>query len=97
MTAAMQHLGLFPSNGCYLYGGKWMAEPVHPAGMKANRLLGLSSNQQFMGLPANTMIGPDDYAFLRPTQSELVLQQFGTINVYARGRIVDRWPALPMS
>ena len=97
MSSAMQHLGLFPANGCYLYGGKWMAEPVFPSGMKANRLLGLSSNQQFMGLPANATIGPDDYAFLRPTQSEFVLQQFGSINVYSGGRIVDRWPALPMS
>jgi D-serine deaminase-like pyridoxal phosphate-dependent protein len=97
MTAAMRHVGLFPANGCYLYGGKWMAEPVHPAGMKANRLLGLSSNQQFMGLPANAEIGPDDHAFLRPTQSEFVLQQFGSINVYSGGRIVDNWPALSMS
>jgi D-serine deaminase-like pyridoxal phosphate-dependent protein len=70
---------------------------VHPAGVKANRLLGLSSNEQFMGLPASTTVGPDDYAFLRPTQSEAVLQQFGSINVYSGGRIVDMWPALPMS
>jgi D-serine deaminase-like pyridoxal phosphate-dependent protein len=97
MTGAMQRLGLFPANGCYLYGGKWMAEPVYPAGMKANGLLGLSSNQQFMGLPVDAEIGPDDYAFLRPTQSEFVLQQFGSINVYSRGRIVDRWPALALS
>jgi D-serine deaminase-like pyridoxal phosphate-dependent protein len=97
MTAVMQRLGLFPQKGCYLYGGRWMAEPVYPAGMKANRMLGLSSNQQFMGLPAQTDIAADEYAFMRPTQSEFVLQQFGSINVYRAGRIVDRWQALPMS
>ncbi|MER9305861.1 alanine racemase [Mesorhizobium sp. M0293] len=97
VTRLLQALGRFPRKGCYLYGGKWMAEPVFPEGMRTNGLLGLSSNQQFMGLPADATARPDDYAFLRPTQSEAVLQQFGSIVVFSGGRIIDRWPALPMA
>ncbi|RWL38698.1 MAG: DSD1 family PLP-dependent enzyme [Mesorhizobium sp.] len=96
VSRALQALGLFPKKGCYLYGGKWMAEPVFPEGMKQNGLIGLSSNQQFMGLPAGADVKPGDYAFLRPTQSEAVLQHFGSIAVFAGGRIVEFWPALPM-
>ncbi|TGS14926.1 DSD1 family PLP-dependent enzyme [Mesorhizobium sp. M2E.F.Ca.ET.209.01.1.1] len=96
VSRALQALGLFPKKGCYLYGGKWMAEPVFPEGMKPNGLIGLSSNQQFMGLPASSQVRPGDHAFLRPTQSEAVLQHFGSIAVFAGGRIVEFWPALPM-
>jgi len=96
LSKALQALGLFPCKGCYLYGGKWMAEPAFPDGMKPNGLIGLSSNQQFMGLPAGADVKPGDYAFLRPTQSEAVLQHFGSIAVFAGGRIVEFWPVLPM-
>lgn len=96
VSRALQALGLFPRKGCYLYGGKWMAEPAFPEGMKPNGLIGLSSNQQFMGLPAGADVKPGDYAFLRPTQSEAVLQHFGAIAVFAGGRIVEFWPVLPM-
>lgn len=97
VTRLLQAIGRFPRKGCYLYGGKWMAEPAFPEGMKTSGLLGLSSNQQFMGLPADATARPGDYAFLRPTQSEAVLQQFGPIAVFSGGSIVDRWPALPMA
>ncbi|WP_027055324.1 alanine racemase [Mesorhizobium erdmanii] len=97
VTRMLQALGRFPRKGCYLYGGKWMADPAFPEGMRANGLLGLSSNQQFMGLPADCVAKPGDYAFLRPTQSEAMLQQFGPIAVLSGGRIVDRWPVLPMA
>lgn len=96
-TWIMQKLGLFPKRGCFLYGGKWMAKPVYPFGMTPDKTMGFSTNQQFMRLPASASIKPDDFAFLRPTQSEFVLQQFSTIAVYAGGRIVDRWPTLPFS
>lgn len=96
ISRTLQALGLFPKKACYLYGGKWMAEPVFPAGMKPNGLIGLSSNQQFMGLPAGAEVKPGDYAFLRPTQSEAVLQHFGSLAVFAGGRIVESWPVLPM-
>ncbi|WP_217577651.1 alanine racemase [Mesorhizobium sp. GbtcB19] len=95
VSRALQALGLFPRKGCYLYGGKWMAEPVFPEGMKPNGLIGLSSNQQFIGLPASADVKPGDYAFLRPTQSEAVLQHFGAIAVFSEGRIAEFWPVLP--
>ncbi|MDX8449023.1 alanine racemase [Mesorhizobium captivum] len=96
ISRTLRALGVFPRKGCYLYGGKWMAEPVFPEGMKPDGLIGLSSNQQFMGLPADAAVKPGDYAFLRPTQSEAVLQHFGAIAVFAGGRIAEFWPALPM-
>ncbi|MER8492596.1 alanine racemase [Mesorhizobium australicum] len=96
VSRLLQALGRLPRKGCYVYGGKWMAEPLFPEGMRTNGLIGLSSNQQFMGLLAQAVVSPGDYAFLRPTQSEAVLQQFGPIAVLSGGRIVDRWPVLPM-
>lgn len=93
----LQALGLLPRRGCFLYGGKWMADPVFPEGMALDKTFGLSTNQQFMRLPADAKVKPDDYAFLRPTQSEFVLQQFGAIQVYADGAIVETWPVLPFS
>ena len=35
---------------------------------------------------------PDDWVFLRPSQSEHVFLQFGDIAVYEDGEIVDSWP-----
>jgi D-serine deaminase-like pyridoxal phosphate-dependent protein len=95
LTSLMQTIGLFPRKGCFLYGGKWMAEPVFPNDMKENRVWGLSSNQQMMALPANSTLKPDDFAFFRPTQSEAILQQFGSIHVFCEGRISEAWAALP--
>lgn len=95
MTGLMQALGLFPLRGCFLYGGKFMAEPVHPPGMKRNSLWGDSSNQQLMGLPKDLTVKPDDFAFFRPTQSEAVLQQFGPLQVLEGGRVTREWAVLP--
>ena len=70
----LQKLGKFPRRGCFLYGGRWMAKPVHPPGLKPDRKFWHSTNQQFAGLPDDSDVKPDDYAFLRPTQSEFMLQ-----------------------
>jgi D-serine deaminase-like pyridoxal phosphate-dependent protein len=93
-TWMLQKLGLFPRRACFLYGGKWMAHAIHPPGMKPNKLFGYSINQQFMALPDDANVKADDFAFLRPTQSEFVLQQFGPIAVYSGGAIVANWPVL---
>ncbi len=93
----LKKLGLAPRRGCFLYGGKWMAKPVYPLGMKTDKTFGFSTNQQFFALPDDADVGPDDYAFLRPTQSEFVLQQFGSIQVYSGGKFVEQWAALPFS
>lgn len=94
VTKVMQAIGKFPRRGCFLYGGKWMADPVYPEGMKANALWGDLSNQQLMGLPDRSDADVDDLAFFRPTQSEAVFQQFGAIAIYEDTKIVDFWPVL---
>lgn len=94
-TWLLRATGRIPKRGMYIYGGNWMAYPVHPAGMCRTSIFGQSSNQDFIGLPTGSDARVDDLAFFRPSQSEAVLQQFGDIAVYSEGRIVDWWPVLP--
>jgi D-serine deaminase-like pyridoxal phosphate-dependent protein len=94
MTNVFRALGLFPSKGCFLFGGHWLARPVFPAGMRASKLWGPSSNQQFMALPADCDLRRDDVVFFRPTQSEAVLWQFGEIQLFSKGKIVGSWPVI---
>ncbi|WHA42593.1 alanine racemase [Agrobacterium larrymoorei] len=97
LTNIMQMLGLFPRQGCFLYGGKWMAHPVHPAKLKENRIWGTSSNQQMMAMPRNCTAKADDFAFFRPTQSEAVLQSLDGIYVMSEFKIQQRWETVPLS
>ncbi len=62
-----------------LYGGKWMADPVWPPTLRADRLFGESSNQQRMIVDRRTPAAPGDWAYFRPNQSEAVLMQFGPL------------------
>ena len=78
----------------FIYGGKWMAEPRWPDGLRENPMYGRSSNQQMLTVPASVGIAADDYVFLRPSQSEAVLLQFGDLYVLRDGKLVDRWPVL---
>ena len=94
LSRLMSLLGQVPKKACYLYGGKWMAKPVFPPDMHELTLWGGSSNQQIMGLGRDTSARVDDFAILRPTQSESVLQQFGPVAVYSGGLIVDFWEPL---
>ncbi|MGW8389346.1 alanine racemase [Pseudoduganella sp. HUAS MS19] len=78
----------------FVYGGNWMADPVSPAGLAASWLYGNSSNQQaFLGSGAQ-QLQVDDFVFLRPRQSESVLQQFGDIVVMQGGNVAERWPVM---
>ena len=95
LTRIMQWLGKLPRRGCFTYGGKWMARPVFPTDLRENALWGSSSNQQFFGLSDDNPLKADDFVFLRPTQSEAVLQQFGPVLLYRDGKIIDRWQPLP--
>jgi D-serine deaminase-like pyridoxal phosphate-dependent protein len=94
LTSLFQTLGAFPRKGCFLYGGHWLAKPVHPPGMRESKLWGPSSNQQFMALPADCALAPDDIVFFRPVQSEAVLWQFGPILLFRQGHIVGEWPVI---
>lgn len=95
ISTLVQTLGLFPRDGCFLYGGKFMARPVYPPGLKRNGIWGDSSNQQLMAFSPAFPVAPDDHVFFRPTQSEAVLQQFGPLQIMENGRITGEWPVLP--
>ena len=87
----------WPSRGretVFVYGGKWMATPCWPDGLRENKTYGVSSNQQMFTIPGGSRLGVDDYAFLRPTQSEAVLLQFGDLCVVRGERHVADWPVL---
>lgn len=77
---------------CFLYGGNWMADYVSPAGLRSNRLYGRSSNQEIATGAAATQLAVDDLVFLRPTQSESVLLQFGDLLAVRGDRVEAQWP-----
>ncbi len=81
----------------FIYGGKWMAHPEDPPGLRYNSTFGHSSNQEMLNGGPGTDIRSDDFVFLRPTQSEAVFLQFGDIAIYENGAIVDSWPVFPAS
>ena len=45
--------------------------------------------------PVDARVKVDDYLFLRPTQSESVMLQFGDLVIVRDGEIVGRWPVFP--
>lgn len=79
----------------FLYGGHWKAQPVSPQGLQLNSLFGRSSNQELLNGAAATDLAVGDHVFLRPTQSEAVMLQFGDLVVVRGGRIEDHWPVFP--
>ena len=93
-------LNLWDANSAqsfFIYGGHWLARPVSPPGLEYSSLFGRSSNQELLTGSAKVRLRQDDYVFLRPTQSEAVLLQFGDLAVYDGTRIVERWPTFPVS
>lgn len=78
----------------FIYGGKWMAKFASPPGLRDNRIYGASSNQAIVNGSSATALDVDDYVFLRPTQSEAVLLDFGDLAVVEQGRLVAQWPVL---
>ncbi len=79
----------------FVYGGYWKARPVSPPGLTENPLFGHSTNQEMLTGSASVDLAVDDYVFLRPTQSEFVMLQFGEIVVVRGSRYVDSWAPLP--
>ena len=76
----------------FIYGGYWKAVPFSPKGLVVNSLYGRSTNQEMMNGPEHTDLEVDDYVFLRPTQSEAVMLQFGDLFVIRGDRYIGRWP-----
>jgi D-serine deaminase-like pyridoxal phosphate-dependent protein len=85
------------ARGFFVYGGHWLAEPESPAGLEFNSLYGRSSNQELLTGSRSVVLRPNDFVFLRPTQSEAVLLAFGDILVYENGAITGVWPTFPVS
>jgi D-serine deaminase-like pyridoxal phosphate-dependent protein len=81
----------------FIHGGHWLAEPESPPGLEYNALYGRSSNQELLTGSRSVPLKPDDYVFLRPTQSESVLLQFGDLVVYDEGAVQERWPTFAVS
>ncbi|WP_178117593.1 DSD1 family PLP-dependent enzyme [Pseudomonas sp. ANT_H14] len=76
----------------FIYGGNWMAEFESPSGLKSNELYGRSSNQEMVNGSPAVGLAVEDHVFLRPTQTECVLLQFGDLLAVRGGKIVESWP-----
>lgn len=79
----------------FIYGGGWRANFHSPKGLEGNAFFGLSTNQSVANGSRKTALAVDDYIFLRPTQSEAILREFGDIVLVRGGKIVDRWSSFP--
>jgi len=83
----------------FVYGGYWKA--IHVSPEQAVAPLYHSSNQEMVTTSNRVNLSVDDYMFLRPTQSEAVLLEFGDLLVVGRdagrARIANRWPVLQSS
>jgi D-serine deaminase-like pyridoxal phosphate-dependent protein len=74
----------------YIYGGYWKARMVSPA--DTGDTIYQSTNQSPIATSAKVDLSVDDYMFLRPTQSEFVMLQFGDLLAVKGGEISARWP-----
>ncbi len=79
----------------FIYGGLWSARLESPPGLFDNPLYGKSSNQAMVNSSSKVPLKVDDWIFLRPTQSEKVLLEFGDLAVVDGGKLVEWWPVLP--
>lgn len=79
----------------FCYSGNWLAENESPPGLSPHFAY-VSSNQQGYKGSDSVELEVDDFIFLRPTQSEAVLLQFGDLVLLRGDQIVDRWPVLPV-
>lgn len=97
LAPALRFLDPNTARAFFVHGGHWLAEPESPPGLEYNRLYGRSSNQELLTGSRSVALRPDDYVFLRPTQSEAVLLQFGDLVVYEAGAVTGRWRTFGVS
>lgn len=71
-----------------------MARLEAPAGLAYNEVFGHSSNQEFVNASRAAGLTVDDHIFLRPTQSGVVMLQFGDLVVLRGSKVTDAWPVL---
>lgn len=82
-------------NAVCIHGGYWKADPVDPPGLAYDSSFGRSSNQEVLVTGDDVDLEPDDFVFLRPTQSEVVLGQLGDLAVFDGENISARWSVFP--
>jgi D-serine deaminase-like pyridoxal phosphate-dependent protein len=75
----------------YLYGGRWQADPVAPAGLSYDSLYGRSANQERVNGSSATALAVDDWVFLRPQLSEGLLDDFAELRLVRNNRLIGRW------
>ena len=75
-----------------IHGGEWRAKLISPEGVRTSELYGTSTNQKVLTAAPNFAYHAGDYVFFRPTQSEMLMLQFGTLAVYDQARISEQWP-----
>jgi D-serine deaminase-like pyridoxal phosphate-dependent protein len=92
LAGAMAWLNPNRRRAFFIYGGYWKAVPESPAGLSINPIYGHSTNQEMLNGSTSIDLRPDDWVFLRPTQSEHVFLQFGDIAVYDGEQITEQWP-----
>lgn len=80
----------------FIYGGLWQAHYESPPGLFDNSTYGKSSNQAIVNSSHTVALQVNDQIFMRPTQSERVLLEFGDLAVVSQGKLVDWWPVLPV-
>lgn len=80
--------------GVFLYGGYGEAEPVWPAGLAWSPAWGARG---MLEAPAGVAIGPDDFVFLRPRESEGALTHLGDIAVFDGADIAGTWTTFPQA
>ncbi len=80
-----------------IHGGEWRAQVASPEGVRSSELYGPSTNQKVLTAAPNFACRAGDYVFFRPTQSEMLMLQFGALAVYDQGRINEQWPVFPAS
>lgn len=93
LSARMRAARLIRDRVAFTFGGKWMAQPVWPSGLRISPFYGTSANQQGWTMPRG--LPAPDRIILRPTQSEAVIQQFSEIALFDGGEITGFWPVWP--
>ena len=76
------------SQAVFIYGGYWRGNYVYPQGSQPHGLYGRSSNQELVQIPQTSSIEVDDYVFLRPAQSEMIISQFAQLWWYQADRLM---------
>lgn len=89
LAPALARIDPNSARGFFLYGGYGDARPISPPGLRFSSLYG---GRAMLTGSARVALDQDDFVFLRPTESEGVLLQFGDLAVYHGGEITERWP-----